>query len=128
MCKWADLDKKAESPYLDLCPDQFDLPVAHAEGRFVAPEGKAAQYLADGLAALTYTEDINGSEEQIAGMQDSTGRAFGLMPHPERFLYAAHHYDANWDADPEWGWGYYFFKSIFERIMADKASSASCAV
>jgi len=128
MCKWAGLDKRAESPCLDLLPDHFELPVAHAEGRFVAPEGKSGQYVSEGLAALTYSEDINGSEEQIAGLQDITGRAFGLMPHPERFLYANHHYDANWDADPEWGWGYYFFKSIFDRIMSGETTAKSCAV
>jgi phosphoribosylformylglycinamidine synthase len=128
ICKWADLDKTADSPYLDQLPKHFELPIAHAEGRFVAPEGKSAQYLADGLAALTYSEDINGSEELIAGIQDETGRAFGLMPHPERFLYKEHHYDANWEGDVEWGWGYYFFKSIFDRIMSDKAADKSCAV
>jgi phosphoribosylformylglycinamidine synthase len=28
----------------------------------------------------------NGAAADVAGMCDSTGRVFGLMPHPERFI------------------------------------------
>ncbi|QQL44127.1 phosphoribosylformylglycinamidine synthase I [Sulfuriroseicoccus oceanibius] len=118
ICRWAGLavqDKTA--PVLSQLPDVFELPVAHAEGRFVAPEGKAAEYLEKGYAALTYTDDINGSSELIAGVRDESGRVFGLMPHPERFLYQRHHYDQDWN-DAEWGWGYYFFKGLHDAIVA----------
>ena len=40
----------------------------------------------------------------------------GLMPHPERFLRPRHHYDPDWNGDPDWGWGYYFFKGAFEAL------------
>ena len=83
----------------------------------VAPDGRCEEYLAQGLVALTYGEDINGSSCAIAGIQDESGRVLGLMPHPERFLIREHHYDPDWDGDDEWGWGYYFFKSIHERIL-----------
>ena len=118
ICRWVGLDQATgESPYLSLLPEHFELPIAHAEGRFVAPEGRAAAYREQGLVALTYDEDVNGSEEQIAGLQDASRRVFGLMPHPERFLYKAHHCDADWDGDADWGWGYYFFKSIHDAIV-----------
>ena len=98
--------------------------MAHAEGRFVAPEGRCEEYLSQGLVALTYGEDINGSSCAIAGIQDESGRVLGLMPHPERFLYKAHHYDPVWDGDDVWGWGYFFFKSIHERIIQGEGALA----
>ncbi len=33
-----------------------------------------------------YPANPNGSTENIAGIVDTTGRVFGLMPHPERHL------------------------------------------
>lgn len=115
LCRWAGLRKvDGRSPYLAGLPDRFELPVAHAEGRFVAPDGMAQQYLEDGSAALVYEEDINGSSQAIAAMQSGDGRVFGLMPHPERFLFPRHHYDPDWAGDEEWGWGYYFFKGVYD--------------
>lgn len=74
------------------------LPVAHGEGRFVAPLPETITALeASGQAALYYTRNINGSQGGppdlggIAGICDSTGRIFGLMPHPERYLGWHHH-------------------------------------
>lgn len=77
-----------------------DLPVRHGEGKFVvkSPEVLAAlteqrlvalRYVGDG-----YPADPNGSLEHIAGICDRTGRVFGLMPHPEAFLFPENH--------PEW--------------------------
>ncbi len=118
-CRWAPLKKNGgkASPFLSALPEQFELPVAHAEGRVVTAQGDAAQYVKNGLAPLLYGEDVNGSSERIAGLQDETGRVFGLMPHPERFLFKAHHYDPDWNA-AEHGWGYYFFKGAFETMTA----------
>ncbi len=125
ICRWAELRKQnGDSPFLQELPESFELPVAHAEGRFVAPEGRCEEYLSQGLVALTYGEDINGSSCAIAGIQDESGRVLGLMPHPERFLYKAHHYDPDWDGDDEWGWGYFFFKSIHERIIQGEGALA----
>ena len=120
-CRWVELqNKKSDHPFLHLLPESFELPVAHAEGRFVAPEGAAEQYVAEGLGALTYSDDVNGSHAAIAGLGDATGRVFGLMPHPERFLLKEHHYDRDWqidaDRDAEMGWGYYFFRSLHDSI------------
>ena len=127
-CRWAELRKEsAESPYLTNLPDVFELPIAHAEGRFVAAKGNAKKYLEKGLVALRYTEDVNGSEERIAGLQDETKRVLGLMPHPERFIYAEHHYDPDWlrkEGTADWGWGYYLFESIYERITAMSPAGA----
>ncbi len=119
VCRWVPLHRVAkDSPFLSALPDDFELPVAHAEGRLVTPAPEDAEtYLHNGLAALTYGENFNGSSAAIAGLQDPSGRAFGLMPHPERFIDRRQHYDRDWIA-AEHGWGHYLFQSIYERLAA----------
>lgn len=118
ICKWVHLKKNNNNnPFLEGLPDTFELPIAHAEGRFIAPDGAAESYVGNGLAALLYEDDVNGSSSQIAGLTDQTGRVLGLMPHPERFLWDSHHYDPNWQGDESgWGTGYMIFKSIYNSI------------
>ena len=118
LCRWAPLRKNGNtSPFLKALPETFELPVAHAEGRFVGEPGDAEQYVKDGRAALLYGTDINGSSAGIAGLQDATGRIFGLMPHPERFIGRETHYDPDWQG-AERGWGYYFFKGVADALAA----------
>lgn len=122
ICRWVRLRKVADSPYLNGLPEHFELPVAHAEGRFVASGNEARRYLDEGLVPLVYEDEFNGSMSAIAGLQDSTGRVFGLMPHPERFLFRRHHYDPDWRPEPgvetEHGWGYQVFASAFEAVTS----------
>ncbi len=77
---------------------EFELPVAHGEGRFVARS--AAEFAAldaAGRLVLRYAADAggstnpNGATGDVAGACDPTGRIFGLMPHPERFIEATQH-------------------------------------
>jgi phosphoribosylformylglycinamidine synthase len=117
ICRWAGLKKNASSPYLSQLPDEFELPVAHAEGRFMGVADDAASYVQNGRAALLYTSDVNGSSERIAGLQDESGRVFGLMPHPERFITTGTHYDPDWSGADR-GWGYYMFKSVRDAMAA----------
>jgi phosphoribosylformylglycinamidine (FGAM) synthase-like amidotransferase family enzyme len=85
----------------------MDVPVRHGEGRFVTADDRvlaelhaahlaAARYVPrDGSAgAAAYPDNPNGSVDGIAGITDRTGRVFGLMPHPEAFLFCENH--------PEW--------------------------
>lgn len=81
------------------------LPVAHAEGKFVArDEASLARLEAAGQivlryaaadpgdsAPLAYPANPNGSQADVAGVCDATGRVCGLMPHPERFLDRTQH-------------------------------------
>lgn len=123
-CQWVKMKKQADSPFLTLLPDEFELPMAHAEGRLVTMTAEDAEkYRENGAAAVTYNEDVNGSFEHIAGLQDETGRVFGMMPHPERFLYREDHYDPDWEnpagSDEEkWGSGYYLFRSLYESVTS----------
>lgn len=78
--------------------DNLKLPIRHAEGRFYAKERALSELREWGGMALRYSnkedepaggkfpENPNGSELDIAGICDSTGRIFGLMPHPEAFV------------------------------------------
>jgi phosphoribosylformylglycinamidine synthase len=122
ICRWVGLKKSGgkNSPYLSQLPDRFELPVAHAEGRIVTENGDAEKYVKDGRAALLYETDVNGSAAAIAGLQDDTGRVFGLMPHPERFLWKSQHYDRDWKgAEGEWGAGYFLFKGAHAAIAGN---------
>ena len=78
------------------------LPVRHGEGRFISRnegireklEKKnqiVAQYVDDKGNLADYPWNPNGSELNIAGICDETGRIFGLMPHPEAFLFSQNH-------------------------------------
>lgn len=118
ICRWVPLKKNSStSPYLKLLPENFELPVAHAEGRFVSEQGDAEKYVNDGHGALLYGTNFNGSSAAIAGLQDDTGRVFGLMPHPERFVGRDTHYDPDWSG-AEKGWGYYLFKGVADALAA----------
>jgi phosphoribosylformylglycinamidine synthase len=81
---------------------RLHLPVAHGEGRFVGRDGGVFQYLEQtGRVVLRYCDpegkpggypvNPNGSEGDLAGLCDRTGRVLGLMPHPERHVLPTQH-------------------------------------
>lgn len=73
--------------------NRMELPIRHGEGRFISASPEVQKKLVEKkLIALTYTErNPNGSELNIAGITDLTGRILGLMPHPEAFLCRENH-------------------------------------
>jgi phosphoribosylformylglycinamidine synthase len=79
--------------------EEMELPVAHGEGKFVPRDDTVLKSLRDnGQLVLRYTsrsadprpatypDNPNGAIDDVAGVCDTTGRVFGLMPHPERFV------------------------------------------
>ncbi|MCC6175441.1 MAG: phosphoribosylformylglycinamidine synthase I [Chloroflexi bacterium] len=69
------------------------LPIAHGEGRYVAPPEEFAAIERRGQVLLRYCApdgeladwaNPNGSTNAIAGVCSEGGNIFGLMPHPER--------------------------------------------
>jgi phosphoribosylformylglycinamidine synthase I len=83
----------------------LDLPVRHGEGKFYA-EGEIIDRLIEkNQVPLRYADDKgqpaqgrwpfnpNGSLYDIAGVCDSTGRIFGVMPHPEAYNHYTNHPD-----------------------------------
>ena len=104
--RWVDLRvTPGRCPFLgDI--DRLAVPVAHGEGRFVCRKEWILQGLAqagqivmryvgaaiggadDGAAA--YPLNPNGSQGDVAGLCDATGRVLGMMPHPERNVLPTH--------------------------------------
>ncbi len=65
--------------------EHISLPIAHGEGRFQCSLNTLNQLKENDSIALQYTDgNPNGSIENIAGITNSEGNIFGLMPHPER--------------------------------------------
>jgi phosphoribosylformylglycinamidine synthase I len=85
--------------------ERLYLPVAHAEGKFVARDQAAFDWLdvqgqlvlrysaqnGSGDGRVPYPENPNGSMGDVAGLCDHTGRVLGLMPHPERHIDPTQH-------------------------------------
>lgn len=95
-CRWVRL--KVTGSKCPLLEDgaEMELPVAHREGKFVVSAERLAQLEADGQLVLRYAsseypENPNGSHGDVAGICDPTGRVFGLMPHPERYVRRQQH-------------------------------------
>ena len=59
------------------------IPAKHGEGRFQADAETIAQLEGEGRVVFRYTDNFNGSVNEIAGITNETGRIVGLMPHPE---------------------------------------------
>lgn len=101
--RWVRVEANAASPCVwtrglaerfsgAMADDLLRLPVAHGEGRFVPESPAVMQRLEEnGQVALRYLDDPNGSVGAVAGICDPSGRIFGLMPHPERYLDWVHH-------------------------------------
>lgn len=106
-CRWIELvvDPTGHCAFTrDGMEEVIELPVAHGEGRFFA-DGMmldfmecnwwiALRYAEYGKATMRYPANPNGSLRAIAGVCDASGRIFGLMPHPERFVETTQH--PNW--------------------------------
>jgi len=110
------------------------IPIAHAEGRFVFDKKKEAEYLErlyenDEMVFRYCTEDgedakgrfpvnPNGAFHDIAGICDSSGTIFGLMPHPERAYYGWQQPDWTVKAHvPVYGDGRLIFESITDYLV-----------
>jgi phosphoribosylformylglycinamidine synthase len=110
----------------------IELPVAHAEGKFVPRDADVlARYENTGQVVLRYQSAIrnpkseivpypdnpNGSIGNVAGVCDTTGRVFGLMPHPERFVDPTQH--PRWTREPqrEFGDGFRVFQNAVRYFL-----------
>jgi phosphoribosylformylglycinamidine synthase len=93
--------KPGQCPFLQGC-DRLHLPVAHGEGNFICREEWILKGLDEaGQVVLKYVDangkppqypaNPNGSQADIAGVCDISGRVLGLMPHPERHILPTQH-------------------------------------
>jgi phosphoribosylformylglycinamidine synthase len=60
------------------------LPVNHFEGNYICDAATLAALQAEDRIVLRYTENPNGSIDDIAGICNEARNVVGLMPHPER--------------------------------------------
>jgi phosphoribosylformylglycinamidine synthase I len=99
-CHWVYLKVDPQSPCIfTKGMTALYLPVAHGEGKVVAETldglNVVVRYADDkGNVKAGYPYNPNGSVDNIAGICDESGRVFGLMPHPERFI--------RWSQHPRW--------------------------
>ena len=129
-CRWVYLRRDKKTMFTRDVPEYITLPVAHAEGRFVAPpkimerieiqKQVVFRYVAPDGSKTEYPWNPNGSTNDIAAMVNSYGNVFGIMPHPERAYF--------WYQHPDWprnkrsiGDGYYVFSSLFKWIIEAKS-------
>jgi phosphoribosylformylglycinamidine synthase len=98
-CRWVHLWVNQESTCVFTKGiTHLYLPVAHGEGKVVAapealPRLNVVLYYGDecGNIKASYPHNPNGSVVNIAGICDSSGRIFALMPHPERHIHGIQH-------------------------------------
>jgi phosphoribosylformylglycinamidine synthase subunit PurQ / glutaminase len=96
ICKNIFIKPVTSSTILTSSLDQnvpLEIPIAHAEGRFYAPEDTLQTLRDKDQILFRYCDEVgniadnanpNGSVENIAGICNSGRNVFGMMPHPER--------------------------------------------
>ena len=121
-CRWVHLRVNKKSPCIFTKGiDSLYLPVANGEGKVVIAGGG----ISDLNIALYYTDEHgnvdvgcphnpSGSEKGIAGVCDSTGRVFALMPHPERHVRGTQHPQWTRRGAKECGDGFQIFLNAVE--------------
>ncbi len=100
--RWVHLKPDGNCVWTKALDEVIYLPVAHAEGKFVALDDRILKNLKDNGQVVfrycdengkkpAYPQNPNGAVEDIAGISDPTGRILGLMPHPERHFFSLQH-------------------------------------
>ncbi len=109
------------------------MPIAHSEGRLTFSKEREQELLKklceDDQLVLRYCRpngepaegdypfNPNGSFHDIAGICDSSGLVFGLMPHPERAFYVWQ--QPNWTREkaiPQYGDGKLIFEGLIDYL------------
>lgn len=99
------------------------LPVRHGEGKFVTKDDETLRKLYENKQiVLKYTKkkgdenpeypwNPNGSIDSIAAICDESGKIFGMMPHPEAYLFRTNHPRWTREKLPEEGLGLKVFRN-----------------
>lgn len=133
-CRWVYLQTQDSSCiFTKNLKIHMYLPVAHAEGKFTADEkmldaleanhqvvfrydknGSSDSAVDFNDQSIGYPWNPNGSDRNIAGICDATGRIFGMMPHPERYISRYNHPRWTREELPEEGDGLAIFRNGVE--------------
>jgi phosphoribosylformylglycinamidine synthase I len=131
--RWVRLGFESDSPCVFTRGlDPIPLSVRHGEGKVFTLDKKllerlessgcvACRYInPEGESTQSFPYNPNGSLNAIAGLCDPTGRIFGMMPHPEAYLYPENH--PHWEIQeqngtlPEYGLGLSLFRNAVEYL------------
>ena len=111
----------------------LDLPSRHGEGKFLVESADLLEQMESaGQVAVRYVDargepteawpaNPNGSPGGIAGVCDPSGRLFGMMPHPDAFLFPFQHPHWCWQggaADSAEGEGLAVFRNGVDTVAA----------
>jgi len=121
-CRWVHLGVNKKSPCVFTKGiDSIYVPIAHGEGKVVTLGGgisdsNIALYYTDESGDITagYPHNPNGSEKNIAGICDASGRVFGLMPHPEDHIRGTQHPQWTRLGAKKYGDGFKIFQNAVE--------------
>ena len=130
--RWVYLRVNRDSPCIfTRNTEGLYLPVRHGEGKFITKDVAilerlhddrqiAVQYSNHDFAdiAMDYPVNPNGAIDGIAGICNSTGRIFGLMPHPEAYLHYTNHPRWTREKLPEEGMGLAVIKNAVDFIRS----------
>lgn len=105
LCRWVKIKAISRKCVFTHGIEDLDIPIAHGEGNFYAPKKILSDLIKNDQIVLKYTksngdeangqfpDNPNGSQDDIAGICDPSGRIMGLMPHPERSIFWVSHPD-----------------------------------
>jgi phosphoribosylformylglycinamidine synthase len=132
-CRWIYLKAQQNDPkrknnciWTKNIPEIINLPIAHAEGNFIPRDKEILNMLKnnsqivfkycnkDGSLA-EYPLNPNGSIENIAAICNQKGNILGLMPHPERYVFASQH-PLKESIDGKYGWGKVIFQNAVDFV------------
>jgi phosphoribosylformylglycinamidine synthase I len=63
---------------------KIPIPIANGEGRYFVDDETLKELKKKNQIVFRYTDKVNGSLNQIAGVCNDDGNVVGMMPHPER--------------------------------------------
>ena len=139
-CRWVTLSTQpGPCIFTQGIERSIELPVAHGEGHFVPADLDLLSVLqANGQIPFVYTvnewqispssatpslssllpypDNPNGSVGNVAGVCNSQGNVFGLMPHPERYIHALQHPQRR--GIQGYGDGLLLFKNAYEYVKS----------
>ncbi|NBX83637.1 phosphoribosylformylglycinamidine synthase subunit PurQ [bacterium] len=86
ICRDVTLEVSGSNPWTSSLTQgsRIQLPIAHGEGRYVTDPTTYSEMLKHNQIVFRYTEAVNGSYENIAGITNQEKNVCGMMPHPER--------------------------------------------
>jgi len=96
-CHWVKMEREESAcRWLNKTDAEWDLPIAHGEGKFWPQDAQALKALEKNRQVVFRYKGVNpnGSTQRIAGVCNAKGNVVGLMPHPERHIQRTQH--------PEW--------------------------